>query len=126
MDDMQIFFTFLPTLFLLFLSSLLHYQADYLMFGKWPLLLGSRVPEKRFTKFDALMRFPSMGSSGDSYNSLVAYLLGKHTQNSGKEKMHGPPSPPGTPGLAGNPGSDGKTGSKGNHGSAKEVWEERW
>ncbi|XP_068731381.1 uncharacterized protein [Montipora capricornis] len=70
-------------------------------------------------RFDALMRFPSVGSSGDSYNSLVAYLLGKHTQNSGKEKMGppGPPGPPGTPGLAGNPGSDGKTGPKGEPGN---------
>ncbi|XP_068731423.1 short-chain collagen C4-like [Montipora capricornis] len=69
-------------------------------------------------RLDVLMRSPSLGSNGDSYSSLTAYLLGKNIQNSGKERMGppGPPGPPGTPGLAGNPGSDGKTGPKGEPG----------
>ncbi|XP_068731400.1 uncharacterized protein [Montipora capricornis] len=63
-------------------------------------------------RLDALMRFPRLGSSGNSCNSLIAYLLGKHIQNSGKEKMGplGPPGPPGKPGLNGKNGSKGEPG----------------
>ncbi|XP_068731374.1 short-chain collagen C4-like isoform X1 [Montipora capricornis] len=67
-------------------------------------------------RLDALMRSPPLGSSGDSYSSLTAYLLGKNIQNKEKVGPPGPPGPPGTPGLAGNPGSDGKTGPKGEPG----------
>ncbi|XP_068731429.1 short-chain collagen C4-like [Montipora capricornis] len=75
-------------------------------------------------RLDALMRFPRLGSSGNSCNSLIAYLLGKHIQSSGKEKM-GPPGPPGLPGKPGTPGTlgtpgrpglNGKNGSKGEPG----------
>ncbi|XP_068731373.1 short-chain collagen C4-like [Montipora capricornis] len=67
-------------------------------------------------RLDALMRSPPLGSSGDSYSSLTAYLLGKNIQNKEKMGPPGPPGPPGTPGLAGKPGSDGKTGPKGEPG----------
>ncbi|XP_068683190.1 collagen alpha-1(VII) chain-like [Montipora foliosa] len=63
-------------------------------------------------RLDALMRFPRLESSGNSCNSLIAYLLGKHIQNSGKEKM-GPPGPPGKPGLNGKNGSKGEPGKPG-------------
>ena len=42
-DDMQIFFTFIPTRLNCFLSSLPHYQAGYLIFRKMAHLFKNKM-----------------------------------------------------------------------------------
>ncbi|XP_067027878.1 short-chain collagen C4-like [Acropora muricata] len=58
-------------------------------------------------RFDALLSYPQ-----GSYNALVAYLLGKKSQDNGNANK-GPPGPPGPPGIRGPKGEAGKPGDKG-------------
>ncbi|XP_074631113.1 uncharacterized protein LOC141889700 [Acropora palmata] len=56
-------------------------------------------------RLDALLSYPH-----GSYNSLVAYLLGRKSQDNGNANK-GPPGPPGPPGIRGPKGDAGKPGT---------------
>ncbi|XP_074631116.1 uncharacterized protein LOC141889701, partial [Acropora palmata] len=72
-------------------------------------------------RFDALLSYPH-----GSYNALVAYLLGKKSQDNGNANK-GPPGPPGIrgpKGETGKPGDEGpvgKTGAQGPQGAKGEM-----
>ncbi|XP_067031052.1 collagen alpha-1(XXVII) chain-like [Acropora muricata] len=72
-------------------------------------------------RFDALLSYPH-----GSYNALVAYLLGKKSQDNGNANK-GPPGPPGIrgpkgeAGKLGDQGPVGKTGAQGPQGAKGEM-----
>ncbi|XP_073248019.1 uncharacterized protein [Porites lutea] len=62
-------------------------------------------------RLDGLLRL-SPRPAGESYGSLLSYLLGQQMQNPGKGQV-GPPGPPGKQGPAGPKGSKGEQGKPG-------------